>query len=39
MPLSRFLVDLDELLAVFHADGGADGRSFDNLRLAVARIN
>lgn len=39
MPLSRFLVDLDELLAAFHDGSGADSRSFDNLRIAVARIN
>lgn len=39
MPLSRFLVDLDQLLAAFQDGGGADGRNFDNLRLAVARLN
>lgn len=39
MPLSRFIHDLDELLAVFNSGQAPDNRTFEDLRLAVTRMN
>ncbi len=39
MPLSRFIADLDQLVEVFNGDQPANGRSFEHLRIAVARMN
>ncbi|MGE5466729.1 MAG: bacteriohemerythrin [Ignavibacteria bacterium] len=39
MPLSRFIADLDQLVEVFNGHHRVSDRSFENLRLAVARMN
>jgi hemerythrin-like metal-binding protein len=39
MPLSRFIRDLDELLAVFNGGGQPNAQTFDKLRIAVTRMN
>lgn len=39
MPLSRFIADLDQLVDVFNGGHGVSNRSFENLRVAVARMN
>ena len=39
MPLSRFISDLDELLGKFHGGQPPSSRTFENLRVAVTRMN
>jgi hemerythrin len=39
MPLSRFIADLDDLVNVFNGNHAPSSRSFENLRVAVARMN
>lgn len=39
MPLSRFIADLDQLVDVFNGKQPLSDRSFENLRIAVARMN
>jgi hemerythrin len=39
MPISRFLSDLDQLIADFKADGPTSAATYDELRLAAARLN
>lgn len=39
MPLSRFIADLDSLIDEFKADAPTNALAFDDLRLAVARLN
>ncbi|MDD5250811.1 MAG: hemerythrin family protein [Rhodocyclaceae bacterium] len=39
MPLSRFIADLDELVGVFDNGQPPGNRSFESLRVAVARMN
>lgn len=39
MPLSRFISDLDALIAEFKNDAPTNALAFDDLRLAVARLN
>lgn len=39
MPLSRFIHDLDALLDVFNSGRPPGGRTFEDLRLAVTRMN
>jgi len=39
VPLSRFITDLDQLLGVFHSDRTPGSRAFENLRIAVTRMN
>lgn len=39
MPLSRFIADLDQLVEVFDGDQPVSNRSFESLRVAVARMN
>lgn len=39
MPLSRFIADLDQLAAEFGSDKPTSAATFDELRMAVARMN
>ena len=39
MPLSRYIADLDQLVEVFNGNQPVSERSFENLRVAVARMN
>jgi len=39
MPLSRFIADLDELIAEFRAETPTSSQTFEELRMAVARMN
>ena len=39
MPLSRFITDLDGLLGAFHGNQAPTLRTFENLRVAVTRMN
>lgn len=39
MPLSRYIADLDQLVEVFNGNQPVSDRSFENLRVAVARMN
>lgn len=39
MPLSRFIADLDELTAEFRTDAPTSAQTFEELRMAVARMN
>jgi hemerythrin-like metal-binding protein len=39
MPLSRFIADLDDLVEVFNGGQRITERSFESLRIAVARMN
>lgn len=39
MPLSRFIADLDDLVNVFNGNHPPSSRSFENLRVAVTRMN
>jgi hemerythrin-like metal-binding protein len=39
MPLSRFIADLDQLVEVFDGGQSVSNRSFESLRIAVARMN
>lgn len=39
MPLSRFIADLDDLVRVFNGSQPPSNRSFENLRIAVTRMN